>query len=256
MAVFHLATDLDGTWLPGPGQVPDLRRLEATLLAQPGAVLTFATGRTFLSALEAIERWGLLPPQHLISDVGTALFHRRPDGSWEEDRAWADRVAGHWDAGAAQRLLEAGLPDGLQVQPGLAPIRRLGLQRAAGADMAEAGRKLHLACEAHGLKADILPSHDLYFDVLPPGVHKGAALAFLQQTQDLPRPVVGCGDSANDLGLFEFADHPVLMPAGLDDREAPPALIRRARRASFPGPRGIHEALAAFGLLDEEEHDH
>lgn len=256
MPAFHLATDLDGTWLPAPGQLPRLRRLEASLLAQPGTVLTFATGRTFASALEAIARWGLHPPHHLVSDVGTALFHRTPEGGWTEDRIWAGQVAARWDSAAAQSLLVSGLPDGIQVQPGVAPLRRLALQWAAGPDIAEAGQRLHQACKAHGLEADILPSHGFYFDVLPPGIHKGAALSFLQTAWDLPRPLVGCGDSANDLGLFEVADHPILMQGGLEDHEAPPALIRRAHRTTLPGPQGIHEALIALGLLKEEEHAH
>lgn len=256
MAAFHLVTDLDGTWLPAPDQLSYLRRLEASLVARPEIVLTFATGRTFASALEAIERWSLHPPRHLITDVGTALFHRTPQGDWEEDPVWADRVAACWDAGAAQACLTAGLPDTLRVQPGVAPPRRLALQRAAEADMAEAERNLRQACQAHGLEADILPSHGFYFDVLPRGINKGAALAFLQASWGLPSPVVGCGDSANDLGLFEVADHPVLMPGGLGEEEVPPALFRRVSRASLPGPRGIHGALVALGLLQEVDDAH
>ncbi len=165
-------------------------------------------------------------------------------------------MASLWDSDAARALLASGLPEGILAQPEVAPIRRLAFQLGAGPGMEEAGQRLHQACKAHGLEADILPSHGFYFDVLPPGIHKGSALAFLQASRRLPRPVVGCGDSANDLGLFEAADHPILMRDGLEDHEAPPALIRRAYRTRLPGPRGIHEALIALGLLEEEEHVH
>lgn len=255
MTGFHLVTDLDGTWLPGPGQTDHLRRLEAAVAATSGAVLTFATGRTFAAAQEAMDRWSLRPPHHLICDVGTGLFHRLPSGAWAEDAAWISRVAGAWDAAAADRVARS-LPPGLEVQPGVQPRHRLALQVRAGGDLAEAEAALQDVCRSHGLAADLLPSHGLYLDVLPQGVHKGSALAFLQDSLGLPRPVVGCGDSANDLGLFEAADHPVLMRDGLGDHEAPPWLLRRAHRTLVPGPGGIHRALIAFGLLEEDGHGH
>lgn len=255
MAGFHLVTDLDGTWLPAPGQVVHLRRLEAAVAASPGAVLTFATGRTFASVQEAMDRWSLRPPHHLICDVGTGLFHRLSTGAWVEDAAWAGRVAGAWDVEAAERV-ERNLPPGVAAQPGVRPRHRLALQVQAGCDLTTAAAGLRDACRNQGLAADLLPSHGLYLDVLPPGVHKGAALEFLQVSSGLPRPVVGCGDSANDLSLFEVSDHPVLMQDGLGDHEAPSWLLHRAHRTLVPGPQGIHRALIAFGLLEEDGHGH
>jgi len=77
----HLVSDLDGTWIPAPGRLEGLRRLEAFLEGQPGIVLTFATGRGLASALALLaERVGRLP-HHLVTDVGTALHHRMPGGS-------------------------------------------------------------------------------------------------------------------------------------------------------------------------------
>ncbi len=255
MPAFHLVTDLDGTWLPAPGQAAHLRRLEAAVAAAPGAVLTFATGRTFASVQEAMDRWDLRPPHHLICDVGTGLFHRLPTGAWVEDAAWAGRVAGAWDAEAAGRVAR-NLPSGIEAQPGVLPRHRLALQVRVDRDLAEAEADLRDACRIQGLVADILPSHGLYLDVLPPGTHKGSALAFLQASLGLPRPVIGCGDSANDLTLFEASDRPVLMRDGLGDHEAPPELLRRAHRTQVPGPQGIHRALIAFGLLEEDDHGH
>lgn len=252
----HIVTDLDGTWLPAPTQREDSRRLERAVLDRSDIVLTFATGRTYTVALEAIDQWELRTPHHLITDVGTALFHRAPGGGWREDARWTERVLSVWDEQAAETFLAHHLPASVCAQPGVLPIRRLALQRANGADMAVAGAELSRACEEAGLRVDVLPSHDLYFDVLPRGIHKGAALAFLQASLDLPRPVVGCGDSANDLGLFEAADHPVLMKGGLEDSELPPEVRSRAIRTPVPGPRGIHLALIACGLLEEDDHGH
>lgn len=252
MRGFHLVTDLDGTWLAGSKS--GRGRLEALLAACPEAVLTFATGRTFASVLEAIAQEDLRPPQHLISDVGTALFHRAPDGSWVEDQAWADRVAAAWDGQVAAGVLAEGLPDSVRPQPGLAPIRRLALQLTGQGGLAAAGTALEEACRIRGLSADVLPSHGLYLDVLPRGVHKGSALAFLQGSRRLPRPIVGCGDSANDFGLLEASDLPLLMKDGVTDPELPSALRDRIHRTKAPGPEGIHLALETFGLLEGGPH--
>lgn len=252
MRGFHLVTDLDGTWLAGPPSAR--RRLEAALEARPGVVLTFATGRSFPSALAVLAQEGLRPPHHLITDVGTALFHLTPDGAWVEDQTWARLVASAWNAPIAAGLVDSGLPAAVRPQPGLVPLRRLALQTDGPADLSEAGTAVAEACRARGLTADILPSHGCYLDVLPPGVHKGSALAFLQATRSLPRPMVGCGDSANDLALFEAADLPLLMQDGLTDGEIPAPLRDRVHRTKAPGPEGIHLALAAFGLLEGASH--
>ncbi|HCZ33157.1 MAG TPA: hypothetical protein DHV93_06695 [Holophagaceae bacterium] len=252
MSGFHFVTDLDGTWLAGPPAAR--RRLEAALAVRPGVVLTFATGRTFPSAMAALAQEGLRPPHHLITDVGAALFHLTPDGAWVEDQAWARLAASAWNAPAAAGIVDSGLPATVRPQPGLAPLRRLALQTAGGAGLSEAGTAVAEACRARGLAADILPSHGLYLDVLPPGIHKGSALAFLQAAHKLPRPIVGCGDSANDLALFEAADLPLLMQDGLPDGEIPTPLRDRIYRTKAPGPEGIHLALAAFGLLEGAPH--
>ncbi|MCM2249891.1 MAG: HAD family hydrolase [Geothrix sp.] len=252
MGGFHLVTDLDGTWLAGS---PSARQgLEAVLAARQGIVLTFATGRTFTSALEAIAHWDLHPPDHLITDVGAALFHRDSTGNWVENQVWARRATSAWNASAAAGVLAAGLPGTLRPQPDLVPLRRLAFQASGPAELAAAEPGLAETCRLQGLVADLLPSHGIYLDVLPHGIHKGSALAYLQAACRLPRPIVGCGDSTNDLALFEAADLPLLMQDGLPDREIPAPLRDRIHRTKAPGPEGIHLALAAFGLLEGASH--
>lgn len=257
MKAFHLVTDLDGTWLPETPECPSLRALEALVADRTDRILTFATGRTLTSTLSVLEALRLHPPSHLITDVGAALYHRGPVGSWVEDGGWRDRVAGLWPDREALDALLACLPDlGLEPQPGLHPVRRLALEVGAGNNLADAVSALKRTCQDLRLRVHILPSHGRYVDLLPPGIHKGAALAYLQVRGKLPRPIIACGDSENDFGLLEAADLPILMH-GSPVRDTLPASIQtRVRLTSFPGPEGIHQLLLAFGILEEGHHGH
>jgi len=230
----HLASDLDGTWIPAPDRLEGLRRLEAFLGGHPGISLTFATGRGLASALALLERWAGRLPDHLVTDVGTALHHRTADGRWSEDQAYALWAGARWPAGLERRIRRADLPEGVRAQPGVATVRRLALEVEPGVSLADAADRLREALERLDLPAQVLPSHGRYLDVLPPGVDKGSAVMHL----GLPLALVACGDSENDLSLWRVADLPVLMA---DSALAPmlPGMVR----PRAPGPEGILEVL-------------
>lgn len=254
MSPFHLVTDLDGTWLPNQENLQALRQLEKALKSHPGSTLTFASGRSFDAVMEAIASWDLLAPDYMITDVGCALWNRTPNGGWEEDPVYIARVNERWNEAGAQKLLVSGLPVTVQQQAGVAPRRRLALEAANGAPMEVAERDLLKALKSHGMNADLLPSHDRYLDVLPAGVDKGFAVTFLQTAAGLPRPLVCCGDSANDIGMLKIADFPVLMGGGFIGLDEPGLPKERIHLTAGGGPVGIHAALRSFGLLGEVVH--
>ena len=233
----HLVSDLDGTWIPAPDRIRGLRRLEAFLAAQPGIILTFATGRSLGSALAALEGLSRLP-EHLVTDVGAALHHRGPDGSWREDAAYARWVASRWPPGLGERLARAGYPEGVRPQAGPAPCRRLALEGDPDR-FALAASRVRASLERLGIRAQVIASSGRFLDVLPAGVDKGSAIAHMA----LPLPVMACGDSENDLGLWRIADLPVLMA----DHSLPPGSRgvpwNRMVRPGAPGPEGILEVL-------------
>lgn len=250
---FHLVTDLDGTWIPDEGHIRHLRLLESALRNNPANVLTFASGRTFDSARMAMQKWALMEPDHLITDVGCALWHRTPDGTYEEDLPYATMIEDRWCDQDAERLLGFWLPKTVQKQFGVASVRRLALEPAPGVPLEEASRDLWKAMRSCGMNADVLSSQGRYLDVLPTGVDKGFAVAFLQATFHLPRPLVCCGDSARDIGMLRNADYPILMGDGFIDFEAPGIPRDRTYRTPHRGPVGIHAALLSFGLLEAPE---
>lgn len=243
-----LISDLDGTWLPPPGEVEALRKLEAAVAAAPHLHLAFATGRTLPSAWEGLAAAGSAGPHTLVTDVGCALHLPRGDrDGWEEDPAYATAVETRWDPRAAARVL-ANLPNGIEPQPGVDARHRLALQVGPGCNPKERMGPLSELLAAEGLVARILPSHGFYLDVLPVGVDKGFAVQYLR-AKLRPCHVISCGDSENDLDLFRAADIALLMPQHhLEDGhldELAPILIRCAE----PGPRGIHAELRRLGHL-------
>lgn len=247
MIALLLISDLDGTWLPAPGEEGALAQLETVVAAKPGIHLAFATGRTLSAAVEGLATARSRGPHTLITDVGCALHHPAPGGEWREDPGYAAAVTARWNQKAADRVV-ARLPEGIVPQQGVAPVRRLALQVETGFDPVERAAPLRALLSLEGLVARVLPSHGFYLDVLPEGVDKGFAVRYLQN-QLRSCHVVSCGDSENDLDLFRAADTALLMPQHhLEDGhldELAPTLIRCAE----PGPRGILAELRRLGHL-------
>lgn len=242
----HLVSDLDGTWLPSPGDEAALHRLETYLAHCPGVTLTFATGRTLESAQEVIHTRTNLRPDHLVTDVGAALHHAGPGESWIEDVDFTAWIAARWNPETKSRVEQAGLPEGVRFQEGLNPLRRLALEVVDPRNLEGAAAELQLTLATLGLSAEILLSGGRYIDVLPIGVDKGSALEFMERCGTVARPLIACGDSENDLGLFRTADLAILMcDSSLDHRAIPP-VCGPIVRTSKPGPDGILEMLLTW----------
>lgn len=241
----HLVSDLDGTWIPRDGDVAGLRALESHLTHLHGLTLTFATGRTLHSALTDLAGLVKLWPQHFVTDVGTAIYHRNASGKWIQDPDYARKIDSGWDQGAAERILLS-LPKGIRPQAGLRPRRRLALEVLPGFDLLRAAEELTHHLAQAWFPADILPSNGRCLDVLPRGVDKGTAVAHLESHIQLPSFLVVCGDSENDLGMFHLADLAVLMadsPLKEGSIDVPSSRLVRPRAK---GPAGILEALSSL----------
>lgn len=242
----HLASDLDGTWLPAAGREADLRALEAFLERHPGVVLTFATGRTLGSALAVLAGRVKVLPRFLVTDVGTAIFERKPEGRWVELEGYAQWVEHRWAFRAVAGALLGALPAGVVQQSGVLPRRRLALEVQGGCGLAQAAQALALRLRAEGVEADLLASSERCLDVLPRGVNKGAAIGYLQNCMGLSGPLVACGDSENDLAMLQRADLPVLMARNSLTPQAQDTLGAGLCRAQEPGPLGILHVLAGL----------
>ncbi|MFJ6385780.1 trehalose-6-phosphate synthase [Kitasatospora sp. NPDC092039] len=236
-----LVTDLDGTLLGGTRD--DRRRLRDALVRHPEVTTVFATGRSPASVREVL-RDPLVPrPRWVIADVGATVV----DGT------------DFTPVGPVQDHLRAGWPGPERVRAALRGFPGLTYQRG----VVQNGRcSYHLDPDrlTDGLTAAVealgcawVYSADCYFDVLPPGASKGNALrALAGRLGWRPEGILVAGDSLNDLSLFRFGAHAVVV-AG-----AEPALLTalaedsRVHRPDRAGAAGIHAALLDLGWISPE----
>lgn len=226
-----LATDLDGTFLGGNAAE------RASLYDWIGqrrdeVVLIYVTGRSLTTMRDVLEELPL-QPDHIISDVGTAVHFGAERASLPALEHWLD--AG-WPSHtpATVRSILARHPH-LQEQP-VVEGRRVSCfysdEALAGAARTE--------LEAAGY--DVLLSAERFFDVLPRGVQKGPTLLRTLSALQLPleRTLVA-GDTLNDLSLFQTGLQGVIVA----NRE--PLLAEAAQ-----GLTNVHwsEKEGAAGVLD------
>lgn len=248
--VLHLVSDLDGTWIPRGSSLEGLRKLESHLSGLHGLELTFATGRSLHSVVMELSHHVSLWPQHLVTDVGTAIYYRAAKGKWIEDGEYGRRIASRWDAEAAERLAVS-LPSTVRRQPGVRSRRRLALEVAPGCDPKRSRGDLVRYLEKCWFPADVLFSSGKCLDVLPKGVNKGTAVEYLERSARQPTFLMVCGDSENDLGMLKLADAAVLMASSPLKEELVGIPAHRIYRPKADGPAGILEALSRLQFRED-----
>lgn len=191
-----LISDLDDTLL---GQDDALRRFhEFFQRVQEHVSLIYASGRFFASVMEDVRNTVLPPPIAVIGGVGSEI-RRYPNGELNKD--WMQLISRGWCAQVVRDLLAD--EDSLELQP-----QRFQsdfkvsyfLRQATTGQLHRLKRRLELA----GIPASLIYSSGRDLDILPAGVNKGAAAAFVasQLGFALDRVIVA-GNSGNDATLFD-----------------------------------------------------
>ena len=259
-----LATDLDGTLIPLPGNDDNLTALEILRQAFQAERLrlVFATGRHLESVLDAMRQHALPTPDWIVCDVGTSIYRRKQDVFvrfvlYEEMLAGQTHGADRVDI---ERLL-IGI-NGLTLQPSDRQQRfKISyVSSAAGAEQLAdlvnrrlAGSHLPFAC-----LTSIDPFHNVgLLDILPVGASKAAALLWLAtQAAFSPDEIIFAGDSGNDFAALACGFRAIVVanaPAGLADRVERELnrrhLAHRLFRAAQPATSGVLEGCRHFGLV-------
>jgi HAD superfamily hydrolase (TIGR01484 family) len=262
-----LATDLDGTFIPLPGNAGNRAALERLRTARESRRfgLIYATGRHRQSVLAAIEEHRLPVPDWLVCDVGTSIY-RHAGGGFELFAPFEAMLA-EQTAGVGREQVEALLGDlaGMELQAAPRQGRfKVSYDSAAGDAPRLAGlanRRLADAGLPYACLASIDPfaGHGL-LDVLPIGASKAGALVWLATHADFtPDMVVFAGDSGNDLAALTCGFRAIVVA------NAPAALVEQVGRemtrrgladrwfhATLPATSGVLEGALHFGLLDAQ----
>lgn len=259
-----LATDLDGTLIPLPGNEnnsSDLITL-TELIQEHRATLVFVTGRHLDSVTSAISEYGLPQPDWIICDVGTSIY-RNCGG-----RA---AVVADYQACLRQRLNRSSFREFHRHFSGSAIVELQQAEKQGDFKMSFYAdrQKLDeaiawLSGELQKLQIDgtIIASVDPFngdglLDVLPRGVSKAFALDWwAKHNQVDPRETVFAGDSGNDLAAMTAGYKTIVVG------NAEPDLIDAVRQfhhqnqwtnrlhvASRKGTSGVLEGCHSFDVF-------
>jgi mannosylfructose-6-phosphate phosphatase len=188
---YLLVTDLDGTLL-GDDAALQAFRLRRKLLPVRMR-LAYASGRLVEDVRTLVLERDLCLPDAIIGGVGTQIecFDGAPTD-------WCRPAPGAWRAALVRALLAdiESQPDCFQTEFKVSFY----LPDASPVELALLSERLARA----GIEADLIYSSQRDLDVVPRGVNKGTAARYLADRWRIPaHRVIVCGDSGNDLSLFQ-----------------------------------------------------
>lgn len=245
---FLIVSDLDNTWIGDDSATIALG--QSLRSYRDRFYLIYATGRSFASVARLMRNFWLqtqetfLEPDYLITGVGSEIYHRGI-----LDYSWASHISQGWDRNAIVQLT--------QKFPQLLP------QTDAEQNPWKVSFCLHpntkpiildtveQKISQMGIQAKIIFSSGRDVDILPQAADKGLATMYLREKLQVPleRTLV-CGDSGNDLGLYQWGSLGVIV------NNAQPELVQWHSQfgtanhyfAKSPYAWGILEALNYFKL--------
>ncbi|HEY1785497.1 MAG TPA: HAD-IIB family hydrolase [Pirellulales bacterium] len=233
MRSYLLVVDLDNTLL---GDDAALERFSAWHAARREWLgLVYASGRFYGSVMKSIRTAPLPAPEALICGLGTDLRHFE---SRLVVAGWRERVvAGGWSAERVRAVCDR--LDMLCLQPdefqSEFKVSYVGHQLTAS-QLARVDAALRDA----RLTVNLVYSGRRDLDILPAGVDKGTAAAYLvRRGQRIDRQVLVAGDSGNDLALFQQGFRGIVVA------NAEPALTQLAGPEVYVSPFAF-----ADGVLD------
>lgn len=232
-----LATDLDGTFLGGTEQerIDFYQYIQAE---RERILLVFVTGREIERVRSLYDDPNFPRPDYVIADVGTTVVHGKTFKPISVVQSW---VAERW-GNANERVKEL-----LANEPGL-ELQTVEAERYVS--YCYQPEVLHPSTleKLNEAGFDYILSADTFLDVMPKGVAKGPTLLrFIEEMGLNPNNVIVCGDTLNDLSLFETG------LKGIAVGNSEPKLVKKIQTlrnvyySSYPGVMGIWDGLRMYG---------
>jgi len=207
---FLLVTDLDNT-LVGDDEATQI--LNQFLQSKRSQIcLVYATGRSHASTCELIAQKQLLAPDYLIAGVGSEIYH---DGALDLDSAEylcqaRDKIA---IASLAQQFSQVKSPSPKEQNPW-----KISYSLEPAAENGSTVQALQHKLTESGLPAQIIFSSNSELDILPQTSNKGNAITYLQKRLQIPpEATLVCGDSGNDISMFEQDVRGVIVANALSE---------------------------------------
>lgn len=221
-----LCTDLDRTLIPNGShpESPKARALFSHLVNSALVTLVYVSGRDLSLIQQAIEEYHLPLPDFAIADVGSTIYRRTNNTTWQRWAAWDEEINGDWQGLTTDDLhsLISDI-DGLQRQePQKQALHKLSYYVDLGHDHRSLITAIETRLKDKGLHANLIWSLDEIrnvglLDILPQSANKLHAITFLMNQEGYAiTDTVYSGDSGNDLDVL-LSPMPSVLVANADD---------------------------------------
>lgn len=245
---FLFVTDLDNTLVGDDSALVKLNQQLTNHRQQYNSKIVYATGRSLYLYRLLAEAKSLLPPDALITAVGTEMYFDQDQAQYDSE--WAKILAQGWNR--EEIVAIANQFEQLQSQPKSEqnPFKISYYLAEAVAEETLIGLKAALSTRGYGIKLVYSAGQDL--DLLPKNGDKGLAVQFLRQKWGIPAAkTIVCGDSGNDISMFQGQEKGVIVS------NAKPELLQWYENnsdennylAQSPCAGGILEGLRHFDFL-------
>jgi len=261
-----LATDLDGTLIPLPGNTENTNDLKiiSSKLSGSAVQLVYATGRHFESVIEARESHQLPTPEWIVCDVGSAIYKRAGDTfkPFELYQNHLSDICGTINRAVIEETLAK--VEGLKPQPPdhQQPFKISYLSSASTVEGLV--DEINELLRAEQLPFDCMGSLDPFqncglLDVMPSGVSKAYALIWLSEHANFtPDQVIYSGDSGNDYAALTSGFRAIIVANASESLITKTTASLKARKleerlfiASKSATSGVLEGCLRFGLFDD-----
>ncbi|MBW4644293.1 MAG: sucrose-phosphate phosphatase [Goleter apudmare HA4340-LM2] len=239
-----LVIELDNTLIVGDRATATLNKSLAAIRHE--IYLVYVTGRSYASSRQLLAPAQLLPPDYLITGVGSEIYQQ----GVTLDQNWANYISKDWfrdEVWAVVSNFAALKPQPADEQtPGKISFC---LDMTASLEVIQ---DLHDLLTFAGLRAQVIFSNGRDIDIIPKSSNKGKAVAYLQQLLQVESvATIVCGGSGNDISLFQLSSPGIIVA------NAQTELLWWYYKTKYPwhylthypNAQGILEGLIYFNVL-------
>lgn len=248
MSAFLFVSDLDHTLVGNDSSLNHLQQRLEEHRQLYGTKIVYATGRSLYLYRELAQEKGLMTPDALITSVGTEIYFDLSQIHY--DPSWAEILSQGWNR---EKIVEiANKYTKLKPQPESEQNPFKISYYLPEKEAVNVIPQLKAELSTTELQTKLVYSGSWDLDILPINGDKGLALKYLRKKWQIePDKIVACGDSGNDIALFQGEERGIIVGNAKNELRQWYNNHQKSHHylstATYAG--GILEGLKYFGFL-------